>query len=648
MLGPGERPQRAAVVRSRHQHHRYTPSGSGTLEQRLAGGEGTNLREQLFGGRAFTGAKCRGDADRGGLAWGSGGPTSMALMPSLWSRRWLRWGLAAVVVLLLAAGGAVAFVLLHTPGNVSHPNLSSSPPDDDRRERRRQPKRHRASSTTSQWPRYGFDAAPHAVTSRGPATSTRRCGSAGRSRIRAARVPAGDLPARRCICRRQRSAKAINKRTGQSSGSARSGRSPPRRPRSARSKSWSSSRCCRVRGPAPGNGRIVALSMKTGRVVWSHVIRAGTESSPLAWGSTCISATRAGTSTRCDAPTVTSTGSTTRAARSRAVRRWPTGSCTSATTRVVRTRSTPTTATRSGRSSTSGAHFGFGSGNFYSTPAVAFGRVYMGNTDGRVYSFAARYRPARVGDGPARTCTRRAAVADPPGLGPTVYLGSYDGNFYAFNAQSGAVRWTHTAGGRISGSATIVGNVVYSRTSAPGPPRPRPTHRPEGVLVPRRRVQPGDRRPRRDLHGRLLEDLPDAARRARAAPGRHAAAPAHARSGRRSRTSGKSSKNAPQKSRKTGSAEHTFGHSAILRSMRCRSGSHCQQPAVQGRRFCADHAAELDRMREELKDAAAARIGRGRPKRSSTCCRPGCYEPRVPPAAYCDTCSAAGYVEEAA
>src|SRR6202012_922053 len=83
-------------------------------------------------------------------------------------------------------------------------------------------------------------------------------------------------------------------------------------------------------------------------------------------------------------------------------------------------------------------------------------------------------------------------------------------------------------------------------------------------------------------------------------------------------------------------------------SMRCRSGSHCQEPTLPGRRFCADHAAELDRMREELKDAAAARIGRGRPKRSSTCCRPGCYEPRVPPAAYCDTCAAAGYVEEAA
>ncbi len=38
------------------------------------------------------------------------------------------------------------------------------------------------------------------------------------------------------------------------------------------------------RTQAPGNGRLVALSMKTGHVVWSHVVPPGTESSPLAWG----------------------------------------------------------------------------------------------------------------------------------------------------------------------------------------------------------------------------------------------------------------------------------------------------------------------------------------------------------------------------
>src|SRR3954465_15990506 len=39
---------------------------------------------------------------------------------------------------------------------------------------------------------------------------------------------------------------------------------------------------------------------------------------------------------------------------------------------------------------TSGGAFGLKSGNFYATPAVAFGRVYIGNTDGFVYSFGAR------------------------------------------------------------------------------------------------------------------------------------------------------------------------------------------------------------------------------------------------------------------
>ena len=46
-------------------------------------------------------------------------------------------------------------------------------------------------------------------------------------------------------------------------------------------------------------------------------------------------------------------------------------------------------------------------------------------------------------------------------MGPTVYIGSYDGRFYALNATSGGVRWSHPAGGRIDGSATVLGNVVY-------------------------------------------------------------------------------------------------------------------------------------------------------------------------------------------
>jgi outer membrane protein assembly factor BamB len=52
-------------------------------------------------------------------------------------------------------------------------------------------------------------------------------------------------------------------------------------------------------------------------------------------------------------------------------------------------------------------------------------------------------------------------VTNVAGLGPTVYIGSYDGNFYALDARSGSVRWIHHDGGRISGAPTVVGNLVY-------------------------------------------------------------------------------------------------------------------------------------------------------------------------------------------
>jgi outer membrane protein assembly factor BamB len=53
------------------------------------------------------------------------------------------------------------------------------------------------------------------------------------------------------------------------------------------------------------------------------------------------------------------------------------------------------------------------------------------------------------------------AVTNAPGVGPTVYVGSYSGEFMAINAQSGHVRWSFNAHGKISGSATIIGRVVY-------------------------------------------------------------------------------------------------------------------------------------------------------------------------------------------
>ena len=72
-----------------------------------------------------------------------------------------------------------------------------------------------------------------------------------------------------------------------------------------------------------------------------------------------------------------------------------------------------------------------GSGTFYSTSAVAYGRVYLGNTDGRIYAYDQRSGSLDWAVQTGAYVYASPAVANAPGLGPTIYLGSYDGNFYA-------------------------------------------------------------------------------------------------------------------------------------------------------------------------------------------------------------------------
>ncbi len=102
-----------------------------------------------------------------------------------------------------------------------------------------------------------------------------------------------------------------------------------------------------------------------------------------------------------------------------------------------------------------------GSGTFYSTAAVIYGRVFLGNTDGRVYAYDASTGKLDWAVQTGAYVYASPAVANTPGLGPTIYVGSYDGTLYALNARSGKIDWRYHAGGRISGSATIVGKVVY-------------------------------------------------------------------------------------------------------------------------------------------------------------------------------------------
>jgi outer membrane protein assembly factor BamB len=102
-----------------------------------------------------------------------------------------------------------------------------------------------------------------------------------------------------------------------------------------------------------------------------------------------------------------------------------------------------------------------GSGTFYSTAAVVYGRVFLGNTDGRIYAYDASTGRLDWAVQTGHYVYASPAVTNAPGLGPTIYLGSYDGTFYALNARTGGIAWQYDAHGRISGSATIVGRYVY-------------------------------------------------------------------------------------------------------------------------------------------------------------------------------------------
>jgi outer membrane protein assembly factor BamB len=99
----------------------------------------------------------------------------------------------------------------------------------------------------------------------------------------------------------------------------------------------------------------------------------------------------------------------------------------------------------------------FGSREFwYATPTIAYGRVYIGNTDGTMYVFGAKSgkllwaRP--LGSyiyGAAAVYRRR------------VFVGTYDGKFYALDAATGDTRWQIEARGAVHAAPTVIDGLVY-------------------------------------------------------------------------------------------------------------------------------------------------------------------------------------------
>jgi outer membrane protein assembly factor BamB len=204
---------------------------------------------------------------------------------------------------------------------------------------------------------------------------------------------------------------------------------------------------------SPGNGAVVALSMKTGKVAWQHSLPPGSESSPVVHGLSVFLGDQGGTvySFR------TYDGHLN----------WAFGAGGAVKGGVAFAHDTIYFGDYGSQvfavNAANGREVWSASAgeNFYSTPAVAFGRVYLGSTNGSVYAFWANSGAQAWSASTGGYVYASPAVADIPGAGPTVYIGSYDGTLYAYNALTGGVRWTHSGGGRIDGSATIVGKVVY-------------------------------------------------------------------------------------------------------------------------------------------------------------------------------------------
>jgi outer membrane protein assembly factor BamB len=109
---------------------------------------------------------------------------------------------------------------------------------------------------------------------------------------------------------------------------------------------------------------------------------------------------------------------------------------------------------------TSGGSFGR-TGRIYATAAVAFGRVYVGSLDGRMYSFEEETGKLAWSKSTGDYIYAAAVAADTDETRPTIYFGSYDGIFYALDAQDGSTRWQKDVGGDISGAGSLIGETVY-------------------------------------------------------------------------------------------------------------------------------------------------------------------------------------------
>jgi outer membrane protein assembly factor BamB len=207
-------------------------------------------------------------------------------------------------------------------------------------------------------------------------------------------------------------------------------------------------------------GQVISLDAKTGKTLWKRPLSGRSESSPMVIGNKVFFGSESGDLFAVSANTGKTKWSTNLGGEIKAAPAFRDGTLYvgdySGTMSAVKARNGQVEWQSDGLGLSLGR-----AGAFYSTPAVAFGRVYSGNNDSRVYSFDADTGELAWTYSTGSYVYSGTAVADTKNTPPSVYVGSIDTNIYALDARTGEPRWTNSAGGQVIGSLSVIGNIVY-------------------------------------------------------------------------------------------------------------------------------------------------------------------------------------------
>jgi outer membrane protein assembly factor BamB len=201
-----------------------------------------------------------------------------------------------------------------------------------------------------------------------------------------------------------------------------------------------------------GAATVTALDQGSGRVRWRRTLASASESSPLVINGRVFVGSQAGTVYALSAGRgrvlwTRQAGGPVKTALAYAHGRLIFGDYGGSVTAV---RMNGSVAWRTG-----------GLGEIYATPAVGFGRVFVGSKSGSVYALNDASGRLLWSHPTGGYVYAAPAVAKVRGMQPAVFVGSYSGQFMALGVRSGRLLWSRSAGGTISGAASVIGNVVY-------------------------------------------------------------------------------------------------------------------------------------------------------------------------------------------